>query len=123
MAQITNRTKPVVIAPVTKEATTSQTTEYFIYFIFGTIETLLGFRLVLKLMGASTLSGFVNFIYDVTGLFSLPFQGIFRSGVSQGLETTSVLEPATIVAIIVYVILAWGIVKLIKILSGEEQPE
>ncbi|HLD92043.1 MAG TPA: YggT family protein, partial [Patescibacteria group bacterium] len=37
------------------------------------------------------------------------------------LETTSVLEPSTLVAIIVYAILAVGIVKLIRISSGEEQ--
>lgn len=108
---------------VKSSATGSQTVEYLIYFFFGLLEILLAFRLVLKLMGASVGSAFVGFIYGITGLFILPFEGIFRRGYAQGVETTSVLEPATVVAIIVYAVLAWGIVKLLQILSGEKQPE
>jgi len=105
------------------EATEYQTIEYLIYFFFGVVETLLGFRFVLKLMGASLLSGFVTFIYGITGIFILPFEGIFRRGFSEGLETTSVIEPATVVAVIVYIIVAWGIVRLLRIFSGEKQQE
>jgi len=103
------------------EATSSQTVEYLIYFLFGTLEILLAFRLVLKLTGASMSSAFVGLIYGLTGVFILPFEGIFRRGFAQGVETTSVLEPSTLVAIIVYAVLAWGIVKLLRILSGEQQ--
>lgn len=113
--------RPVVSTPVKVEATNKQTTEYLIYFFFGLLEVLLAFRLVLKLTGASLLSGFVRFIYALTGIFILPFEGIFRRGYAQGVETTSVLEPSVMVAIIVYVILAWGIVKLLRISSGEKQ--
>jgi hypothetical protein len=112
---------PVISAPVKVEATNKETTEYLIYFFFGLIEVLLAFRLILKLTGASILSGFVRFIYGLTGIFILPFEGIFRRGYAQGAETTSVLEPSTLVAIIVYVILAWGIVKLLRISTGEKQ--
>jgi hypothetical protein len=111
----------VVATPVKVKATNTETYGYIVYFFFGALEILLAFRLVLKLMGASISSAFVGFIYGVTGLFILPFEGIFRRGLSQGIETTSVLEPSTLVAIIVYVLLAWGIVKLIKIFSGEQQ--
>ena len=104
------------------EATSSQTIEYIIYFLFGALEVLLAFRLVLKLMGASLASAFVGLIYGLSGIFILPFEGIFRRWFSQGVETTSVLEPSTIVAIIVYAVLAWGIVKLARIFSGEKQP-
>ena len=103
------------------EATSSQTVEYLVYFFFGLLEILLAFRLVLKLTGASILSAFVGLIYGLTGIFILPFEGIFHRGYAQGVETTSVLEPSTLVAIIVYAVLAWGIVKLLRILSGEQQ--
>lgn len=72
-------------------------------------------------MGANPVSPFVNLIYGVTRLFVLPFEGIFRRGITEGIETTSVLEPSVIVAIIVYAIVAWGIVTLIRIASGEQQ--
>lgn len=113
---------PVVVAPVVSAATNSQTTEYLVYFFFGALEILLAFRLVLKLTGASLASGFVGLIYGLTGIFILPFEGIFRRGFGQGLETIAVIEPATVVAIFVYVVLAWGIVKLVRIFSGEKQP-
>lgn len=114
-------TSPVVKAPIEKEATGSQTVEYLVYFLFGALEILLAFRLVLKLMGASLSSTFVGSIYGLSGIFIAPFEGIFRRGFTQGIETTSVLEPATLVAIIVYAVIAWGIVKLVRIFSGEKQ--
>jgi hypothetical protein len=111
----------VEVPPVVRLATNSQTVEYLVYFFFGALEILLAFRLVLKLTGASMSSAFVGLIYGITGVFILPFEGIFRRGIAQGVETTSVFEPSTLVAIIVYSILAWGIVKLIRVLSGEQQ--
>ena len=113
--------KEAVTTETKRVASSSQTVEYLIYFIFGALEILLAFRLVLKLMGASQASGFVRLIYSLTGIFILPFEGIFRRGYTQGVETTSVLEPSTLVAMIVYAVLAWGIVKLVKIFSGEKQ--
>jgi hypothetical protein len=116
-----NESTPVMATQVKTAATSSQTVEYLIYFFFGLLEVLLVFRLVFKLAGASSTSAFVNFIYGLTGLFILPFEGIFRRGVSQGLETSSVLEPATLVALVVYAFISWGIVKLVQIFSGEKQ--
>lgn len=113
----------IKIAPIKREATNSQTIEYFVYFIFGALDILLVFRLVLKLLGANVSSYFVNLIYSISGIFIMPFEGIFRRGLNQGLETTSVFEPSTLVAIIVYAIVAWGIVKLVRILSGEQQTD
>ncbi|OGG05084.1 hypothetical protein A2Z33_06110 [Candidatus Gottesmanbacteria bacterium RBG_16_52_11] len=102
-------------------ATSSQTIEYLVYFLFGALEVLLAFRLILKLTGANIYSAFVGLVYGITGVFILPFEGIFRRGISRGVETTSVFETSTVVAIIVYAVLAWGIVKLIRIFSGERQ--
>lgn len=118
-----DNTNTVTQAPSKKEATSSQTVEYLVYFFFGLLEVLLAFRLVFKLAGASVGSAFVGLIYGITGIFILPFEGIFRRGFTQGIETTSVLEPSALVALIVYAVLAWGIVKLLRVLSGKEQSE
>ncbi|MCK9415199.1 MAG: YggT family protein [Candidatus Dojkabacteria bacterium] len=109
-----------VTTEIKREASSSQTIEYIIYFIFGLLNILLAFRFILKLTGASTSSIFVNFIYDLSRVLILPFEGIFNRGTAQIMESTSIFEPATIVAIIVYAVLAWGIVKLIKIFSKEK---
>lgn len=110
-------TTPLVSTPVRTGATDKETSEYLIYYFFGFLEVLLAFRLMFKLAGASTASGFVGIIYAITGILIMPFQGIFR----QANISTSVLEPSTVVAIFVYILIAWGIVKLLRISSGEQQ--
>ncbi len=105
---------------VTPKADSTQTMERLIYFIFGVLEMLLIFRLILKALGANPASAFVNLIYGITGIFILPFEGIFSRGETTGLETTAVFEPATLVAIVVYALIAWGAVMLVRILAGKK---
>jgi hypothetical protein len=111
------------ITPVKVAATNTQTAGRFIYYLLGALEILLGFRLIFKLAGASHGSAFVNFIYSLSGIFITPFLGIFRTATASGVETTAILEPATLVAIIVYAVLAWGLVALVRVLSGEREPD
>ncbi len=106
-----------------EKAEGSETVAYLIYFIFGIIEVLLAFRFVLKMTGANPRSGFVQFVYSITQLLILPFEGIFRRGVTQGVEVAAIFEPATLVAIVVYAVVAWGIMHLIAIMSGQPPQE
>lgn len=112
---------PIISTPVKTGATNKETYEYLIYYFFGFLEILLAFRLILKLAGASLSSGFVRLIYTVTSIFTMPFDGIFRKAVAPGMEAVSVFEPSTFIAILVYMLIAWGIVKLVRISSGEQQ--
>lgn len=89
-----------------------------VYYILGVLEVLFAFRLIFKLLGANPWSGFVAFIYSVSQVFLAPFINIFRPGVTRGNMTQAVLEPATVIGMIVYAILAWGIVKLIEIIRA-----
>lgn len=116
---VQNSVKSVIKTKVTGV----QQVEQIIYFALGALEVLLAFRFILKLTGAGQGSSFVQFIYNASKLFILPFEGIFRRAVSEGIETSSVVEPSTLVALIVYAVLAWGIVSLIRMLSGEAQSE
>jgi hypothetical protein len=108
---------PTIVEP---RVESSQSLNYLIYFFVGLIEVLLAFRFVLRLLGANPVSGFVNLIYSITQILVLPFVGIFRRAVAQGAETTAVLEPETIVAMIVYGLIGWGIVYLATILSRKQ---
>ena len=117
----TQENSPVTTSTKSEQATSYQTIEYLIYFFFGALEILLVFRLILRLTGANSFSAFVGLIYGITGVFIIPFQGIFHQATAAGVETTAVLEPSTLVAIVVYAVLAVGIVKLLRILSGKKQ--
>lgn len=111
----------VVKSPVVTKATHSQTNEYLIYYFLGALEILLAFRLILKVAGANSNNSFVSLIYFLSNLFIMPFQGIFRTAYVPGSANVSIFEPATLTALIVYAVLAWGIVKLIRIFSGQQQ--
>lgn len=89
--------------------------QQIIYFILGTIEALLAFRFIFKLLGANPASSFVSFIYGVSDIFVAPFFNIFRAVVGRGIEVPSVLEPATVIAMLVYAFFTWGIIRLIDI--------
>ncbi len=82
-----------------------------IYFIFGAIEALLAIRFVLLLLGASEGSSFVALIYGLSRPFVLPFQGIFGEP-SFG---TSVIEWSSLVGIIVYALVAYGLARLMEL--------
>jgi uncharacterized membrane protein HdeD (DUF308 family) len=92
-----------------------------VYYILGVLEVLLAFRLIFKLLGANPLSPFVSFIYSLTQIFVYPFTGIFPTAVTKGLEAQAILESTTIIAMIVYAVIAWGIVKLIGIMKESDR--
>ena len=86
-----------------------------VYYILGIFETLFAFRLIFKLLGANPGSTFVSLIYTVSGEFLAPFSGIFSAAVNKGIETESVLEPTTVIAMVVYAVIANGVIKLLEI--------
>lgn len=79
-----------------------------VYYVGGALLVLLAMRFVLLLLGASRGSGFVDFIYSLSGVFVAPFNGIF----DEPTYGESVFDSATIVAMIVYAVLMVGIAKL-----------
>ncbi|HSX17713.1 MAG TPA: YggT family protein [Patescibacteria group bacterium] len=86
-----------------------------VWYILGFIEILLAFRFVLKLLGANPDSGFVNLIYTITGILTAPFDNIFGVTTAKSGDVKSVFEPSILVALAVYALVAWGIVKLLHV--------
>ena len=94
-------------------------TYQIIWYILGVIEVLLAFRFVLKLLGASTYSGFTNFIYSVSDPLALPFAGIL--GITS--TSASVLEWSTLIAMSVYAVVAYGLVELLQLIKPTNPQE
>jgi hypothetical protein len=86
-----------------------------VYYLLGVIEVLMAFRLIFKLLGANPQNGFVAFLYSITGILAAPFFGIFRTFSAGVNGTKSVFEPATLISMIVYAVLARGIVSLMRL--------
>lgn len=89
----------------------------FIWFIVGIIDVLIAIRFVLLLLGANQSAGFVNFIYSVTNVLVAPFVGIF----GQPTFGQFTFEWSSVLAVIVYSLIAWGIVKLLTLTRPHEE--
>jgi hypothetical protein len=87
-----------------------------VYLVFGLIETLILIRFALKVLGANPEAGFAQLIYGLTSGLVAPFVGLFGTPTA---GNGSVLEPHSIVALIVYALVAWLIAKLVWLAFGE----
>lgn len=89
-----------------------------LYFIFGAINVLLVIRFVLLLLGANQGSPFVDLIYGLSNVFVLPFNGIFGDPVFGA----SVFEWASIVGMIVYSLIAYGLARVVELIYAPVRP-
>jgi uncharacterized membrane protein len=98
----------VVVDKTAEAARSSYQVSAFIWLMFGILISLIGLRVFLKLIGANPGSLFAQFVYSLTEVFLWPFHGLTGSPSVNGM----VLEISSIIAMIVYAIIAWAIAKL-----------
>lgn len=83
-----------------------------IWLLLGILEATLGLRVFLRLIGANPESPFAAMVYSVTDMFLWPFAGLTEV---PGFGNY-VLEIPTIIAMFVYAVFAWVIVKAMWLL-------
>lgn len=79
-----------------------------VWYIFGLLEIVLAFRFILKLLAANPSAGFSNFIYTISRPFASPFLNVFQTSSVEN----SIFEWTTLLAMAVYALIAWGIVRI-----------
>jgi len=80
-----------------------------VWLIVGIVEVLIGIRVLLKLIGANPANDFAGFVYNSAGVFLAPFFGLTGSPSSGGI----VLEVPSLVAMLVYALAGWAVVRVI----------
>ena len=90
-----------------------------VWYALGVLEVLLAFRFVLKLLGANPAAGFSNFIYTLSYPFTLPFSTVFGTTSVSG----SVFEWTTLLAMAVYWLVAFGLIKILTMSKAVTTPE
>ena len=90
-----------------------------VWYILGIVEILLAFRFILKFLGANAEAGFSSFIYGATHIFASPFLNVFSITRVEG----SVLEWTTLLAMLVYWVIALGVIKLLHMGKTVSTPE
>jgi uncharacterized protein YggT (Ycf19 family) len=82
----------------------------FAHTFFNVLEGLLCIRVLLKGLSANSNAGFSQLIYGITEPFLIVFRGVFPT-----IPTIfGIIELSTILAIIIYAIVSWGIEQLIQ---------
>lgn len=79
-----------------------------VWYVAGLITAIIALRFILLLLGANREAGFTDFIYSISAPLVAPFVGIF----GEPTYGTSVFELSSVLAIVVYLLIAWGIAKL-----------
>jgi hypothetical protein len=87
--------------------------EQAVWLLTGIVTALLIIRFAFKLLAASTQASFVTFIYDLTQLFVAPFHGIFNTAANGH----NVFEPESVVAIVIYLLIGWGLASLVRVVT------
>jgi uncharacterized protein YggT (Ycf19 family) len=87
--------------------------QLMIWYVVAVIDSLIAIRFFMKLLGASYQADFVRFMYGVTAPLVAPFRGIFQPSGSGNY----VLEPESLIAIVIYLLIGWGLVALVRILA------
>lgn len=90
-----------------------------VWYLVGLIEVLLAFRFLLKLFGANAEAGFTTFIYIISGPLVIPFSSVFRMSRVEG----SLFEWTSLLAMLVYGLIGWGITKLLLMGKTVSTPE
>lgn len=88
-----------------------------VWFIVGVISVIIALRFALLLLGANQAAGFTDLVYSLSAVFVAPFVGIF----GEPTYGTSVFEISSLLAIAVYMLLGWGIAKLLTIGRPREE--
>jgi len=95
---------------------TAQILLFLTNLIFSVIEFLIGLRILLRLLGASSAAPFAAWVYDTTDQIISPFLGMFPSPKLSGGLT---IEISALFAFLVYAFIAYLIAELIAFLEAQ----
>ena len=90
-----------------------------VWYLCALLEIILAFRFFLRLAGANPGAGFSQFVYAISWPFAQPFITVFNPTVGEG----KVFEWTTILAMFVYLLIAWGIAALLSMSRTVSTPE
>lgn len=90
-----------------------------VWYLLSLLEVILAFSFALKLMGANPNASFTSLIYNLARPFTAPFLAVFPRTTVEG----SVFEWTILLAMLVYWMIAWAIVRLFLMSKTVSTPE
>jgi uncharacterized protein YggT (Ycf19 family) len=82
-----------------------------IWLLLGLLEAAIGLRVIFKLIAVNGANPFATFLYGMTNFFVAPFASLAKAPATGGM----VLEISSIIAMIVYFLIAWGLERIVNV--------
>ena len=82
-----------------------------IWLLLGILEAAIALRVIFKLIAVNASNSFATLLFNVTDIFVAPFQSLTGAPTSGGM----VLEISSLIAMFVYFLIAWAIVKVVTV--------
>ena len=83
-----------------------------IWLLLGILEAAIALRIVFKLIGVNEANPFAALLYAVTDFFVAPFASLIGAPAAGGM----VLEISSIIAMVVYFLIAWALERIVYLL-------
>lgn len=83
-----------------------------IWLLLGLLEASIALRVVFKLIAANAANPFAKLLYGATNIFLAPFKSLVGNPTS----SNNVLEITSVIAMLVYLLIAWGIERIVYVL-------
>jgi YggT family protein len=83
-----------------------------IWLLLGVLEAAIALRVVFKLIAVNAANPFAALLYNVTDLFVAPFASLIGAPAAGGM----VLEISSVIAMIVYFLIAWALERIVYLL-------
>jgi hypothetical protein len=83
-----------------------------VWLLFGLLEAVIALRVIFKLIGVNAANPFAALIYSVSNPFVAPFASLTGAPAAGAM----VLEITSIIAMLVYLLIGWGIERILYIL-------
>ena len=91
-----------------------------LWYFLGIVEVMLALRFVFRMTGANPASLVVSAIYSTSSVFVAPFRTIFPT---TAVTDAAVVEWTTLVAMLLWALLIWGVVKLLQLVKPVDPDE
>lgn len=94
-----------------QRAATFKTTQ-IVWLFLGLLEAVIALRVIFKLIGVNAENSFATLLYNLTALFVAPFASLVGAPAAGGM----MLEISSILAMIIYLLMGWGLVQIVNVL-------
>ncbi len=90
-----------------------------VWTILWIVQTVLALRFILKLIGANAAAGFTDLIYRASQPLVAPFTNVISNARADA--SGGVFEWTTLIAMVIYWLLAWAIVRLFFLSTNNDR--